>query len=77
MFTVKFWKDSAERAIRTLAQSFVATITVGTSLIDIDWQQSLGIAGTAALLSVLTSVAASGRGGDASLLASGGGKHEA
>ena len=63
MFTAPFWRATLERAVRTLAQTLVALLTSGaTGLLDVDWPQSLSVAGLAALLSVLTSVAAAGVG---------------
>jgi hypothetical protein len=53
-----FWKDAAERAIRTTAQIMVALIlAAGTGLLDTDWLAYLSSAAMAGLLSVLTSVA--------------------
>ena len=57
MFTITFWKETTERALKTLAQTLVATIAVGIPLWDIDWLPTIGIALTATLLSVLTSIA--------------------
>lgn len=64
MFTsIPFWNATIERAIRTFAQTLAALIGAGAiNVIDIDWPANLGIAATAALLSVLTSIAASGVG---------------
>ena len=57
MFTWIFWKDTLERAVKTFAQTLVATIAVGIPLWDIDWASTVGIALTATVLSVLTSIA--------------------
>lgn len=63
MRTKQFWESTAERAVRTFAQSLVALIGVNAvSIMDLDWQQYLGVSATSALLSLLTSVAASGVG---------------
>ena len=63
MFTGAFWQAAGERAIRTFAQALAALIGANAvSIIDIDWAASVGVAATAALLSVLTSLAASGVG---------------
>lgn len=51
-----FWKAVAERAVKTFAQALVAVFAAGVTVLDVDWGQALAIAGTAALLSVLTSV---------------------
>lgn len=58
MWTSEFWKAVAERAIRTFAQAFVASVGVGVGLFELDWANVLSISTMAALLSVLTSIAA-------------------
>ena len=58
IWSVTFWKACAERALATFAQTLGAVI--GVDLIGIhviDWPTVLAIAATAALLSVLKSVA--------------------
>lgn len=64
MFTQEFWKDAAERAIKTFAQSLVAvlSVAVATPIWDIDWVGAAGVSITAAALSLLTSIAGSGTG---------------
>jgi hypothetical protein len=63
VFTVPFWISSAERALRTVAQTAVALIGVDlVSVVDIQWQYVAGVSATAGILSILTSVAASGVG---------------
>jgi hypothetical protein len=59
IFTDKnFWAYSAERAIKTAAQTAVAVLGAGmVSLLTIDFASLVAVAGGAALLSVLTSVA--------------------
>ena len=52
-----FWIAAAERAIKTFAQALVALFVAGVTVLTIDWQQGLAVAGTAALVSLLTSVA--------------------
>lgn len=57
MFTKIFWKDTAERAVKTFAQSFGAVlIASGTGLLDVDWMNALSVAGLATVISVATSV---------------------
>lgn len=63
MQTKQFWFDTAERAIKTFAQSLLAVLVVGVPIWEIDWLGALGIAATATVMSVLTSVA-SGATGD-------------
>lgn len=56
-----FWLRTAERAIKTFAQS-LALVFLGDSaynVINVNWPESLGLAATGALLSVLTSVGSS------------------
>lgn len=58
MFDKRFWVASAERAVKTFAQALVALIGTGAvNIISLDWTQMLGVAATAAVVSVLTSVA--------------------
>ena len=69
-----FWVDAAERAGKTAAQTLLALWAGdGVNLLHVDWPTSLGLAGTAAVLSVLTSVASAGIGdaGTPSLVSSG------
>ncbi len=57
MFTALFWKQAAERAIKTFAQTLVATgVVVGVAGWD-KWQEALIASAIAAALSVITSVA--------------------
>lgn len=52
-----FWKASAERALKTFAQTAAALLGVDqVGLLDIDWGQVASVSGAAAFLSVLTSV---------------------
>lgn len=59
MRTKQFWLDALERALSTLAQTLLAWMAVDIALWDLDWQQGLGVALTAAVASVLKSIAAS------------------
>ncbi|WP_115728238.1 holin [Actinomyces culturomici] len=52
-----FWLGLAERAIKTCAQALLAVLTTGTVIWGLDWVQAVGIALTAMLVSVLTSIA--------------------
>ena len=60
MFSKPFWMAALERAVRTFAQTAAALIAVdvAVSVIDIDWPYVAGVSVTAAVLSVLTSIAA-------------------
>ena len=65
MHTKAFWHATAERAVKTLAQTAAALIGAGVvNIVDVDWKQVVGVSATAALLSVLTSVASANVGGD-------------
>lgn len=58
MFGIEFWKQAAERAIKTAAQVAVAAIGTGAvGLMAVDWQAVVLAAALGAVLSVLTSVA--------------------
>lgn len=61
-----FLKDTAERAVKTFAQAFVAVLLAGgTSLLDVDWMNALSVAGLAFVISIFTSIG-SGAVGDQS-----------
>lgn len=52
-----FWIATSERAIKTFCQALVALFVAGVTVLTIDWQQALAVAVTAAVVSVLTSIA--------------------
>lgn len=52
-----FWAGTAERAVKTAAQTLVALVTVGMTIWSVDWAQAIGVTATAVVLSVLTSLA--------------------
>jgi uncharacterized membrane protein YccC len=52
-----FWIATGERAVKTFAQALVALFVAGVTVLTIDWQQGIAVAATAALVSVLTSIA--------------------
>lgn len=59
----RYWIDTTDRAVATFAQAAVGALTATTTgLLDLDWVQVVSVAGLAALVSVLTSVAFRGRG---------------
>ncbi|MFD5788556.1 holin [Streptomyces sp. NPDC127037] len=61
MLTAAFWRATAERAVRTAAQTLVASLGLDQlGVLDADWGQGFSLAGGAALLAVLTAVATSG-----------------
>lgn len=71
MFDFYFWTAAAERALKTLAQTLVALIGANAvSVMELDWPQMLGVAGTAAVVSILTSLASAPFGNSGPSLAS-------
>lgn len=80
MLSAQFWREAGERAVKTFAQVLVAMFTVGVTILSVDWVDALAVSGTAALVSILTSVASSGFGSpDTPSVISGGytGRHRA
>ena len=62
MFTAKFWRDATERAVKTFAQSALATLGVGAvDLVSTNWLGALSVGGGAAIVSVLMSLASEPR----------------
>lgn len=55
--TKKWWKAAAVRAVKTVAQTAIATIGASTVLAQVDWAVVGSAAVLAGLLSLLTSVA--------------------
>ena len=67
MFTKKFWLDAVERAVRTVAQAEVALLGAnGADLIHTNWGGNLSVAAGAGVLSLLTSLIATGVGSNTS-----------
>lgn len=55
---VKWWKAAGIRAAKTFCQTAVSLIGTGSvGFTDLDWIQIASVAGVAALVSILTSVA--------------------
>lgn len=52
----EFWKSALIRAIKTIAQSLLSTITVGQALSDINWVTIISISIVAGICSILTSI---------------------
>lgn len=70
MFTLSWLKDMLERAIKTLAQSFLGILTTnGVDITSLDVKQTASVVLSATVISVLTSVISAGVGstGTASL----------
>jgi hypothetical protein len=62
MWTVKFWKDAAERAVKSGAQAMLLYYLGGDQVFDAwhaNWPAAGAIAAGAGLLSVLTSLVSS------------------
>lgn len=57
MFTKKWFKAAAIRAVKTVAQTAAATIGVSSLMSDVNWVAVISTAALAGILSVLTSVA--------------------
>ncbi len=56
-FTKAWFKAAGIRAVKTLAQTAAALIGVGATLGSVDWIMVISTSVTAAILSLLTSVA--------------------
>jgi hypothetical protein len=60
MFGTYFWKATAERAVKSFAQSLLAILSASSlGLLDVDWVTCLSTAGMATVLSLLSSIASS------------------
>lgn len=55
--TKKWWKAAAVRAVKTVAQTAVATVGAAAVLTEVDWLMVGSAAALAGVLSLLTSVA--------------------
>lgn len=53
----KWWKAAGVRAVKTVAQTAVALIGVGTVMSDIDWMMVGSASLLSGILSLLTSIA--------------------
>jgi hypothetical protein len=63
MFTRTFLAAAAERAVKTFAQTLAALVAAnGSGVLDVDWAGGLSVAVSAAVVSLLTSVASGGVG---------------
>lgn len=62
MFTRTWVRDTAERVIRTFAATLAAFFVGDITVINVDYTRALGLSGTAALVTLLLSVAAGSAG---------------
>ena len=54
---IKYWNYSGERAIKTVAQTALATIGVGAvGILEVDWVNVGSVSALAGIMSLLTSV---------------------
>ncbi len=61
IWSLTFWKDTAERALKSFAQGVILALGGGAvNVLTIDWLTLAGAGGGAALLSVLTSIVSAG-----------------
>ena len=54
--TKKWLRAALIRAVKTVAQVMVASITVGSAVTEIDWLYILSTAAVAGIVSILTSI---------------------
>ena len=57
MFTKQWWKAAGMRAVKTVAQTAIATIGTSALLSDVNWIAVVSASVLAGLISLLTSVA--------------------
>lgn len=58
MFTRVWLKDTGERVVRTFAASLAAFFVGDVTVLNVDYSQALGVSATAALVTLLLSLAA-------------------
>lgn len=51
-----WWKAAGIRAIRTVAQTAIASIPVAVSVVEVNWLHVIGTAVLAGIVSILTSL---------------------
>lgn len=57
VFTLKWLKAAAVRALKTVAQTAIATISTAAILSEVNWPVVLSASALAGILSILTSLA--------------------
>lgn len=70
IYTLSFWKDAFERAVKTAAQSVILALGLGEGLnfFAVDWTLGVGFALGGFALSVLSSIVSAPVSGSASLV---------
>ena len=53
----KWLKAAGIRAVKTMAQTAVSMLTVGQSVLDVNWVNVLSVSAVAGVISMLTSIA--------------------
>ena len=56
-FTARWFKAAAVRALKTAAQTALTMFTVGQAFFEVNWINVLSVSGTAAVFSLITSIA--------------------
>ena len=65
LLTKVFWYATAERAVKTFAQTLVAVVSAGQlGLFEVAWAKAMSTAALGAVMSVLTSVGSARTAGD-------------
>ena len=55
--TKEWWKAAGMRAVKTVAQTAVSMIVVGSPATEVDWLNILSVSAVAGVVSILTSIA--------------------
>jgi hypothetical protein len=55
--TKEWWKAAFRRAVKTVAQTAVSMVIVGSPITEIDWLNVLSVSAVAGIASILTSIA--------------------
>lgn len=55
--TKSWWKAAGTRAIKTFAQTFIGSVTVGLALNEVNWITVTSVSAVAAVYSLMTSIA--------------------